>query len=311
MNPILSSAFILGWLTASIRLATPFIFGTMGELVNEKSGSLNLGIEGEMELGALSGFLVVLFTGNLWLGVLIAGISGSLMNLILGFLIVSLKLNQFVSGLGITFFARGLSYLLYRIVVGAPAVPPTIQPFSAVKIPFLSEIPIIGRVFFWQPILVYIAFVVVGLIVFILYKTLWGLKIRTVGENPAAADVMGTNVSKVRYLSLICGGFIIGIGGAYFSLVHINMFIQGLILGRGFICIALVVFGSWRPIPCLVGALIFGAIEAFQFRLQIMSNIPYQFFMILPYLMTIIILIFVSGKAIAPTALMEPYRREE
>jgi simple sugar transport system permease protein len=264
-----------------------------------------------MELGALSGFLVVLYTGNLWLGLLVAGISGSLMNLILGFLVVSLKLNQFVSGLGITFFARGLSYLLYRVVVGTPGVPPTIQSFPAVKIPFLSEIPFIGTILFSQPILVYIAFVVVGLITFVLYETLWGLKLRTVGENPAAADVMGNNVSKIRYLSLICGGFIIGIGGAYFSLVHINMFIQGLINGRGFICMALVVFGSWRPIPCLIGALIFGIIEAFQFRLQIISNIPYQFFQILPYLATIIILIFVSRKAIAPAAIMEPYRREE
>ena len=312
MDLIFTSVFIVGWLAATLRIATPLIFATMGELFNERSGILNLGIEGIMLLGALTGFLVVQATGALWLGVVMAGISGILMNLILAFLTVSLGANQFISGLGITYFASGLSLLIYRLKIGSPTVPPTITPFSEVDVPFLSRIPFLGEVLFQQDPLVYIAIATVGLSAFILNKTPWGLKIRTVGENPAAADTMGINVSQVRYWSLIWGGFLIGVGGAYYSLAHFNMFLFGLVSGRGFICIALVIFGGWKPWGCLLGALFFGLIDALQFRLQNMGfHIPHQIFLLLPYLMPILALILVGQKRTAPTALLIPYRREE
>lgn len=312
MDLILSNVFIIGWMSATIRIATPLIYATIGELFNERAGVLNLGIEGIMLLGALVGFLVAKFTGSLWLGVLFAGISGSLINLIFAFLTVSLGTNQFISGLGITYFASGLSLLIYRLIFGSPVVPPTIVPFSVLNLPFLSHIPFLGDILFRQDPLVYIAFVILALSAFILNKTPWGLKIRTVGENPSAADTVGINVYRVRYFSLICGGFLVGIGGAYFSLAHFNMFLFGLVSGRGFICIALLIFGGWKPLGCLLGALFFGLIDALQFRLQNMGfNVPHQLFLLLPYLMPILALILVSKKRTGPAALLKPYRREE
>ena len=312
MESIFTIAFLVGLLTAAIRMATPMIYGTMGELFNEKAGVLNLGIEGIMVLGGLVGFLIARSTGNLWLGVLCAGISGCLMSLIMAFVTVTLGLDQLVSGLGVTFLGIGLSEFLYRLVVGSPTVPPNVESFSVLPIPVLSRIPYLGTVLFKQYALVYIAFAVVALSWFVYYKTTWGLKIRTAGENPAAADTMGVNVTRTRYLSLLAGGFLIAIGGAFLSLAHFNMFLFGLVSGRGFISIALVIVGGWRPGRCLLGALLFGGIDALQFRLQTMGfEIPYQLFLILPYLVSILALVLVARKAVAPAALATPYRREE
>lgn len=312
METILSVTFLVGLLTAAIRMATPLIFGTMGELFNERSGVLNLGIEGTMLFGGLVGFLVVRSGAPLWIGVLSAGISGSLLSTLMAFTTVTLGLNQLVCGLGITFLGTGLSHFLYRLVVGSPLVPPKIEPFSTLSIPGLSQIPVIGPVFFQHYTLVYLAIGISVLTWFLFFRTSWGLKIRTSGENPEAADTMGVNVYRTRYLSLITGGFLFGIGGAFLSLAHFNMFLFGLISGRGFICIALVIVGGWNPLRCLIGALLFGAIDAFQFRLQNLGlDIPYQFFLILPYLVSILALFFVARKAIGPAALTLPYRREE
>lgn len=311
MDSIFSIAFLVGLLAASLRMATPLIFATMGELFNERSGVLNLGIEGTMLLGGLVAFLITRATDNLWLGVVCAGFSGSLLSIIMAFLAVTLGLNQLVCGLGITFLGTGLSFFIYRLVIGSPTVPPTVEPFSVLSIPILSQIPVIGPALFQHYALVYIAIVIVGLSAFFLYKTPWGLKIRTVGENPKAADTMGINVYHVRYWSLILGGFLIGIGGSFLSLAHFNMFLFGLVSGRGFISIALLIFGGWNPGRCLVGALLFGGIDAFQFRLQTLGfDIPYQIFLILPYVMTILALFFVARKAVAPAGLAIAYRRE-
>lgn len=294
-------------------MATPLIFGTMGELYNEKCGILNLGIEGTMLLGALIGFLVALITDSLWLGVLSAGLSGSLVSLIFAFLVVTLGVSQFVSGLGITFFASGLSSFLYRLVIGSPSIPPTIKPFSEILIFGLHRIPFLGPILFKQYALVYIAFGLVALSVFIIFKTSWGLKIRTVGENPAAADTLGVSVVKTRYWSIVWGGFLFGIGGAFLSLAQSNMFTFGQVSGRGWICLALIIFGGWRPGLCLLGALLFGTIDALQFRLQTLGlGIPYQFFLCLPYFTTVLVLILAhSRRDLTPAALLTPYRREE
>jgi len=312
MGDILNITFFVGLFAATLRLATPLIFGTIGELFIEKSGVLNLGIEGNMLLGALVGFVTVRVTGNLWLGVLAAGLAGSLMNIILAFFAVTLGVSQHVTGLGITFLSTGLAMFSYRHVIGSPSIPPTIEPFDVVHVPFLAKIPYIGEIFFQQYALVYIAIGIAGLSAFVLYKTPWGLRIRTVGENPAAADTVGVNVSRVRYRTLVWGGFLIGVGGAFLSLAQFNMFIFGLVSGRGWICLALVIFGGYRAGRCLIGALLFGMIDALQLRLQGLGfDIPYQFFLLLPYLITLIALILVARKAIYPAAFLEPYRREE
>ena len=306
-------AFLISWLSASIRMSTSIIFGTIGELYHEKVGVLNLGIEGQMIIGALVGFLVTKTTGNnLWLGVVAGGISGSLISLILAFFAVSLGLNQHVTGLGLTFFCTGLSYFIYRIEIGFPKVHPTIESFSTISVPIFSKIPLLGSILFQQCSLVYVAFVIVALSSFILYRTSWGLRIRTVGENPTAADTAGINVFKVRYLSLIWGGFLIGLGGSFMSLAIFNSFIFGLTAGRGWICLALVVLGKWKPWSCLIAALFFGTIDAFQLRLQALNiNLPYQLLLVLPYVATIIALILASKQAMSPASLLKPYRREE
>ncbi len=313
MQELMDQSFMVGLFSGSLRMATPLIFGTMGELYNEKCGVLNLGIEGTMLLGALVGFLTVRITGSLWLGVLSAGLSGSLVSLIFAFLVVTLGVSQFVSGLGITFCASGLSYFFYRLIIGSPSIPPTIQPFSEVLIFGLHRIPFLGPVLFTQYALVYMAFGIVAVSVFIMYKTSWGLKIRIVGENPAAADTLGISVVKTRYGCIVWGGFLFGVGGAFLSLAQSNMFTFGQISGRGWICLALVIFGGWKPGQCLLGALLFGGIDALQFRLQTLGlDIPYQFFLCLPYLTTILVLILAhSRRDLTPASLLIPYRREE
>jgi simple sugar transport system permease protein len=273
---------------------------------------LNLGIEGTMLMGAMTGFLTTLHTGSLWLGVLAAAATGILLSLLMAFLSVNLGLSQHVSGLGITLLSTGLAMFIYRLAVGSPVSPPTIKPFVPIAIPFLSSIPVIGRAFFQQYSLVYIAFLLIPIIWILLYKTSWGLVIRTVGENPLAADTVGINVNLVRTLCLAAGGALMGIGGAFLTLAHQDMFLLEVVGGRGWVCIAMVIFGNWNPVRGAGGALFFGFLDGLQLRLQsIWYKIPFHLFLIVPYLLTIIALVIVSRKASAPNSLLKPYRREE
>ena len=312
MATILSATFLVGVLTAMLRIATPLLFGTLGELFNERSGILNLGIEGIMTLGALTAFVTVRLTGSLYLGLATAAMAGILASMILGFLTVTLGLSQHVSGIGLTFAATGISYFIYRLVVGTPPVPPTVTTFKTIAIPLLSRIPVLGPVLFRQYGLVYLALILVPVIHFVMFRTTLGLRIRTCGENPAAADSMGVGVHKTRYTSLAIGGALIALGGAFLSTAQVNMFIFGMVAGRGWVCIALVVFGNWKPYRILIGALVFGLIDAFQLRLQQLGlDIPYQLFLMLPYLATIVVLVVASRRANYPAALLKPYMREE
>lgn len=312
MESILSVTFIVGVLSAMLRIATPLILGTIGELFNERAGILNLGIEGIVTFGAMSAFIITLFTGNAYLGILVAMVCGILLSLLMGFLTVTLRLDQDVCGLGLLFLASGLSYFIYRLAVGIQPVPPTIQNFSALQIPLLSNIPYLGEILFKQYSLFYIAILLIPLSQFILYKTHFGLNIRSCGENPAAADTMGVNVTRTRYQSLAIGGALFGLAGAYFTVFQMNIFIFGMVAGRGIVCIALVVFGNWKPVKCFLGALLFAFIDAFQLRLQhIGLQVPYQFFLLLPYLFTVIVLVLAARGAVYPQALLKPYSRED
>ena len=279
MNEILDVAFVSGLIGATMRMATPIIFATLGEILAERSGVLNLGIEGIMLMGAMTGFLVTFTSGSIWVGVLAAAIVGMLLGLLMAFLAVHLGLSQHVSGLGITLFATGLAMFIYRLHFGSPTVPPIIEPFKQITIPVLSKIPVIGEGLFTQYSLTYLAWVLIPVISVLLYKTKIGLKIRTVGENPVVADTVGVNVILTRTLCLVGGGALMGIGGSFLTLAHQNMFLIDVIGGRGWVAIAMVIFGNWNPFKGALGALIFGFLDGLQLRLQGMGiAISFMFF---------------------------------
>lgn len=312
MSDILGAAFLAGLIGAMMRMATPIIFATLGEIIAERAGVLNLGIEGIMLMGAMTGFLVTLVTGSLWVGVLAAAAVGMALSLLMAFLAVYLGLSQHVSGLGITLFSTGLAMFVYRLHFGSPTVPPTVEPFRQVALPLLSSIPVIGPGLFNQYALTYIAWLLVPVISILLYKTKLGLKIRTVGENPVVADTVGVNVNLTRTLCLVAGGALMGIGGSFLTLAHQNMFLIDVIGGRGWVAIAMVIFGNWDPVKGMIGALIFGCLDGLQLRLQGMGlRLPFHLFLMIPYLLTIVALVGVSRKATVPAGLLKPYRREE
>jgi simple sugar transport system permease protein len=309
----LLTLFDVGFFAAMVRIATPLIFATTGELISERSGVLNLGIEGIMLLGAMVGFSTAYFSGSLWLGVLAALLTGALAGLLMTFLAVVLGVSQHVSGIGLTLLATGLAFYLYRLIFGQPASPPNIVAFQPAPIPLLSDIPLLGPVLFAQTPLTYLALLLVPAVAWLLYRTPWGLDLRTVGENPRAADAAGVSVWGMRCQALVIGGALMAVGGAYLTISQFNAFTFGVVSGRGWVSIALVVFGLWSPWRCAAGALLFAALEALQLRLQANNvlHLPYQLFLMLPFVMTIVAMAIVSRNARAPAALLVPFRKEE
>ncbi len=313
MNEILAQVFQVGFFAALIRIATPLVFGTIGELFAERSGVLNLGIEGTMMLSAMTGFSTAYFTGSLWLGILAAMATGILAGLLMALLTVSLGLSQHVSGIGTTLLCSGLSFFFYRLIFGQPSSIPNIKPFDVVPIPGLSAIPVIGPILFDQFALVYLAMAIVPLSAWVLYRTPWGLNLRTVGENPDAAYSAGVSVTAMRYQALMIAGALMGLAGAFLSMAQFNAYTFGVISGRGWVCIALIVFGQWSPWKSAAGALLFAFIDALQLRLQASSiiNVPYEVFLMMPFVFTIVGMALVSRNARAPDALLKPFRKEE
>jgi len=301
-----------GFWVAAVRIASPLIFGTLGELLCERAGVLNLGIEGIMTLGAMAGWMAVYQGTGLWGGVIIAAAVGVAAGLLHGLFTVQLGLSQHVSGIGLTLLATSLSYFVYRMVLPEVASPPTIEPFQPYAVPLLSELPLIGPALFYQTPLTYLAFFAVIAVAFVLYKTPLGLAIRMVGVNPAAAEAQGINVIMVRIGAVAAGSALMAIGGAFLTMSAFNAFFFNMVNGRGWICIALVVFASWRPAKALLGAFLFAAFDAYQLRLQqFVAGIPYQVFLMLPYILSILALVVMSRRAGYPQALMVPYRKGE
>jgi ABC-type uncharacterized transport system permease subunit len=298
---------------AAVRIASPLIFATLGELICERAGVLNLGIEGIMTAGAFAGWFTVYSGGDLWLGVLVAALVGAAFGLLHGTFVVPFGLSQHVTGIGITLLASSLTYYSYRLLFPKVTSPPRIQPFEPFAIPILSDIPIIGEILFRQTPLTYFAFILVGLIAYVLYRTPVGLAVRTVGENPAAVEAQGIDVTLVRIGAVMVGSALMAVGGAFLTMSTFNAFFFEMVAGRGWICIALVVFASWRPGKALFGALLFGLFEAYQVRLQQLAGnvVPYQVFLMLPYILSIIALVAMSRRAAYPRALMVPYRKGE
>ena len=308
----MSETLIISILAASITAGTPILFAALGELIAERSGIMNLGVDGMMLVGAVTGFMITVNTGNPWFGVGISLVAGALLALIHAYLTVTLRANQVVSGLALTLFGSGLSDYLGKAYVGMR----TEHTFGKLAIPGLSDIPILGPVVFKQDILVYISYVLVAATAFYLYKTRAGLFLRALGENPAAVDSVGVNVFRLRYIYVMIGGALAGLGGAYLSLAYAPSWLENMTAGRGWIAVALVIFALWDPWRALAGSYLFGGVDALGFHLQVIG-LPISIFILnmLPYIFTILVLVLVlirkGGRLASPQALGVPYDREE
>ena len=305
LNIFLSDSF---W-TASLRIATPLIFGVLGALLCERSGVLNLGIEGIFVVGAMTGWMAVWMGAGLWGGVLVAALSGALFGLFHALLTVVFGLSQHVSGLGITLFASSAASFAYRTALPNVSSPPRIEPFRALDIPVLSDLPFIGPVLFQQTAMTWLALILVALVWWVMEKTALGVAIKAVGDNPDAVNAQGLSVTKLRMGSVIAGSALMALGGAFLTMSAFDAFFFGMVNGRGWICIALVIFASWQPGKALMGALLFGMFDALQVRLQTQAGalIPGQVFLMAPYVLSIIALVIVARKADYPRALLTPW----
>ncbi len=309
MKNVFSLAVITGILNTMMGLATPFLYAALGETIAQSSGVVNLGVDGIMLLSAFAAFYTALTTGSLWLGLLAAALVGLLMGLLMSFVSVTLKAEQGVSGIGLYMFGLGMSSLLLRILIGTVK---TVVGFPPVAIPLLSSIPVLGPVLFRNSILVYGAFLCVPLVWWMLEKTTLGLKIKSVGQNPAAADSLGISVDRVRYVSVCAGAVLAGLAGASLSISLLNLFQDNLTAGQGFIAVALVYFGAWNPVGVLGGALLFSVVNSFQLWVQVLGvKIPASVAVMLPYVLTIAALTVTVNRMRQPAALNKPFERGE
>lgn len=309
MHNLLNAATLFGIIGMAIKLAMPYLYAGLGELFDQAAGVFNLGTEGIMLIGAFSSFYVVYLTGNSGLGILAALLSGFLMALLMAVISITFKAPQGISGIGLTMFGTGLSSLLFKTILEGTVL--SIDGFPNLPLPLLSKIPYIGDAFFNHNIMVYGAYLLVPLASLVLYKTTFGLKVRAVGQNPQAADTLGVSVNFIRYCCVCAGGVLSGLAGATFTLANINMFQEKMTNGTGFIAVALVYFSGWKPKGVLAGALLFSFVNAFQLRMQVLGiEIPSDIAMMLPYLLTILTLVFVKSRD-KPAALAVPYERSE
>ncbi len=284
---------LIALLAAAVQSGTPILFATLGEMVTEKAGILNLGVEGIMMVGALTGFVTALATGNPWLAFWMAGLSGGLLAAIHGLVCIVFQGNQVVSGLALTILGVGMADYL-----GTPYIGQAAPGFGPLAIPGLSWVPVIGPVFFRQDALVYCAYLLAPMLWLLFQHTRWGLRLRSVGEYPDAAFAAGIGVYRYRWAAVIVGGCLIGLGGGYLSLAYTHLWTNGLSAGRGWIAVALVIFAFWNPMRAVIGAYLFGGVMAFQLRLQAMgTHIPSSLLLMLPYLLTVVVLVFSSWKS--------------
>ncbi|TVR57312.1 MAG: ABC transporter permease [Spirochaetaceae bacterium] len=309
MRDVFSVGVISGILHTMLSLATPFLYAALGETFSQLSGVVNLGVDGIMLLSAFFAFYAVYMTGSIWLGLLIAMIVGLLMGLLMSVVSVTFKAQQGISGIGLQMLGLGLSSLLFKVLVGTVR---TVSGFRPVKIPLLGDIPFIGAIFFNNSLLVYGAFLLVPISWFVLERTTLGLKIKAVGQNPNAADSVGINVNRIRYLSVCIGGVLAGVAGAALSISIANLFQDNLTAGQGFIAVALVYFGGWSPIGVMGGALLFSFANSAQLWLQVLGvDIPSSLAVMLPYVLTIVVLTISVNRGKQPAALNKQFFRGE
>ena len=306
-SDLLQVSVLSGILFSGIRLAAPYLFAALGETVSQKSGVLDLGVDGIMLMGSFISFYIVFKTGNLWLGVGGAVVVGILMGLLMAVVSVTFQAQQGISGIGLYLFGLGLSSLLFRTMIGSVE---GITGFQPILIPVLSDIPVIGGIFFRHNALVYLAYIMVPVVWLLLNKTTLGLKVRAVGHNPEAADSLGIHVNRVRYFGVIFGAAMAGVAGATLSTGLLFVWQENITNGLGFIAVALVYFGGWRPLGVLFGSLLFATVNALQLWGQVKGiPIPSDLMVMLPYVLTIVVLIFASGRVRQPAALTKPFER--
>lgn len=309
----MSLSYIVLILAAGVTSGTPLLYAALGEALAERSGVMNLGVEGMMLVGAVTGFSVGYKTGNVWLGFLAAIVVGGLMGLLHALLTITFRANQVACGVALTIFGTGLSAYLGKAFVGIPS-PAT---YGTVNLPGLSQIPILGPIFFQHDVLVYISYILVAVVAFLLYKTKAGLLVRAVGENPASVDAQGHSVFVVRYACVVAGGMLAGAAGAYLSLAFSPSWTENMSAGRGWIAVALVIFAVWDPMRALLGAYLFGIINSLSLHLQALGVMVSPYFLqMLPYVFTLVVLVLTTAqtrhrRAGTPAALGTPYIREE
>ena len=295
-----------------VFLAVPYALASLGVMIGGRAGVFNITTEGMMLLGASTAFLVSYFTGgsNL-LGILASLAIGALVGVAFGYLTISLKLDQFVIGLTLFILTTGLGSLLYKVYIGVTLEPPRVPVLQSIEVPLLSAIPIIGPALFSQNAMVYATVGIAIALHYLLYRTMAGLNIRSVGENPRAADALGINVYMTQYITTIMGSMLMSLAGAYLVLAFTGVYTDYIVSGRGWIAIALTLLGKWSPIPILLGSLLFSGVETLVFQLQARDvAIPYQFLLMLPFIVTLLVLIWVYRRAEIPQALGKSYERE-
>jgi len=308
MSDLLSGTILVAMVASGIRLATPYLLASLGEALGQRSGVLNLGVDGVMLLGAFAAYYTVLKTNNILAGVVIGTSVGAVIGIFYAFITVNLRAQQGVSGIGIYLFGLGMSDLLFQKLVGTPR---PIMPFALVNVPYLSELPVVGEMFFQHSLIVYIAFLLVPVMTFIVNRTTFGLNLRAIGENPEAVDSLGVSVGAVRYTALITGNALAGLAGAALS-IELGIFQQNLTNAMGFIAIALVYFGAWRPLGVMAGSLVFGMVAAVVLQFKTLGIIPRSasdLAAMAPAIMTILALVVVASRFRQPAALTKPYER--
>ena len=311
MDTLVDVVFWVGLLAATLRLATPILLAALGEVLAERAGVLNIGLEGMMLMGALGGFLGSRATGSPWAGVACGVLAGMALALLFSALTVTLAVDQVVCGITVNLLALGVTGFVHRAIYGVRSLVPSATALGEWHVPLLSDVPFFGPVLFRQNALVYVALLLVAVCAVVLYRTTWGLRIRAVGEYPRAADSVGVDVLRVRHAALLACGALAGMGGAFLSLGQLNMFVEGMTAGRGFIALAVVIFARWHPVGVLGASLLFGLAEALQLRLQALGfQIPFQFLVMLPYVLTVVALVSVVGRSVQPAALTLPYVKE-
>lgn len=320
---VLQWSFLIALLTAGIRLAVPVLLGVLGEIITERSGILNLGLEGIMAVGGLAGFMAAYYLENdalfgqsasmaAWIGLVVGMLAGALMGLLMGFLSITLQAEQVISGITLVLLGVGVSDYLYR--EGLSSMTARVSGMEVYAVPGLSKIPVIGEIFFMHTPPVYLTVFLVALVWWFLNKTVWGLNIRSVGENPAAAETSGVSVKFTRYVAVVLGAALVGLGGAVLTVVQLKLYREGIISGRGWIAVALVIFSRWRPGLALLGSMLFGIADSLQYRIQALDQIgkgkgaiPYEFLLMLPYILTILALLLRTGRSDQPSELGRPY----
>jgi simple sugar transport system permease protein len=305
-------AFVVTWLSASLRLAGPVLLAALGETFAEQSGVLNVGIEGTMLLGALASYLISYYTGMVWAALLFAAFVGIVANYFLAWMYVTVRASQVVTGLVFNVLAIGIASAVYRKALGNSALPESIAMFHPLHIPVLSNLPLAGPILFGQTILFYLTLLSAVVAYFVLFRTKFGLALRASGENPAAADSAGISVHRMRYAGTLISGAAAGMAGAYLVLAQVGLFRESIISGQGFIALGIVIFGRWNPLKAAVAAIVFGACDALQLSFQILgTHVPPQLLLALPYLVTILAISgLFGGKAVQPAALMTPYVKD-